>query len=91
MSDFTELFSYNFVTPSPGAGNPRPPLDTTEAIRLISMELRVSKIEPPGPDDGQDLPIVYFVGISKSVHQNWDPNANSGIRGAYSAMMGTEM
>lgn len=45
------------------------------------MEIRVTKVEPPGPDDGQELPVVHFKGVSRSMHSNWDPNANSGIRG----------
>lgn len=43
----------------------------------------MTKIEPPGPNDGQELPVVYFEGVSKSMHSSWDPNANSGIRGSH--------
>ncbi|KAI9746333.1 MAG: hypothetical protein M1818_000045 [Claussenomyces sp. TS43310] len=75
------LFHYNFVDNNPPALLPRPPLDTGEAIRLILMELTVTKIEPPGEDDGQALPIVHFEGTSRSMHLSFDPNANSNIRG----------
>jgi len=46
------------------------------------MELHATKIEPPGEDDGQSLPVVHFKGTSRSMHQSWDPNANSNIRGS---------
>lgn len=59
----------------------RPPIDTQEAIRLIVLKLRVTKIVPPGEDDGQALPVVHFKGSSRSMHASWDPNANSTLRG----------
>lgn len=45
------------------------------------MELRVSHKEDPGPNDGQDYPVVHFTGTARSLHASWDPNANSNIRG----------
>ncbi|KAH8811386.1 hypothetical protein F5884DRAFT_749771 [Xylogone sp. PMI_703] len=81
MVDFNDLFAYNFNVPQPGPDEPRAPLDTTEAIRLIVMELEATKIEAPGEDDSQDLPIVHFKGVSRPMHTSWDPNANSAIRG----------
>jgi hypothetical protein len=45
------------------------------------MELRPVRTEAPGPDDGQALPVVYFEGTARSMHTQWDPNANSRIRG----------
>ncbi|KAJ5053998.1 uncharacterized protein L3040_000286 [Drepanopeziza brunnea f. sp. 'multigermtubi'] len=79
--DFHELFAYNFTNPATPTDRPRPALQTTEAIRLISMELRVTHTEPPGPDDGQELPVVFFEGISRSLHSPRDVNANSNIKG----------
>ncbi|KAL2068986.1 hypothetical protein VTL71DRAFT_15324 [Oculimacula yallundae] len=79
--DFHDLFAYNFAIPNMPADIPRPALQTIEAIRLISMELRVTHTEDPGPDDGQSHPVVYFEGVSRSLHSEWDPNANSNIRG----------
>lgn len=38
--------------------------------------------EPPGPDDGQELPVVFFEGSSRSLHSAWDVNANSKIKGS---------
>jgi hypothetical protein len=46
------------------------------------MELRAVRTEAPGPDDGQELPVVYFEGTAKSMHTQWDPNANSRVRGS---------
>ena len=59
----------------------RDPLDTQEAIRLIVMKIRVTKLEAPGKDDGQELPVVHFSGTSRSMHSSWDPNANSVLEG----------
>jgi len=79
--DFTELFAYNFASERPPDREPRPPLDTIEAIRIIVMEVRMTKIEAPAPEDNQNLPVVHFSGTSRSTHEPWDPNANSNIRG----------
>ena len=57
------------------------PIDTTEAIRLIIMEISADKISEPGENDGKDLPVVHFHGTSRSMHSQWDPNANSHIKG----------
>lgn len=76
------MFAYNFTTGQPEPDQPRPALNTTEAIRLITMEIRATKSEPPGPDDGQELPVIHFEGVSKSsMNTSWDPNANSTISG----------
>lgn len=79
--DFAELFAYNFASERPLDGEPRPPLDTIEEIRIIVMEVRMTKIDAPGPGDNPSLPVVHFSGMSHSTHEPWDPNANSNIRG----------
>ncbi|XXG94263.1 hypothetical protein Hte_000517 [Hypoxylon texense] len=61
---------------------PRAPIDYGEATRLILMKVRVTRIEPPGPDDGQELPVVHFEGISRSLDDSYDENANSDLRGS---------
>jgi hypothetical protein len=78
--DYHDLFSFNFLHSVP-ADQPRDPINTREAIRIIRLKLRVSAIEPPGPEDGQDYPVVSFTGTSWSLHASWDANANSQIRG----------
>lgn len=81
--DYTDLHRFNFGAEHEVPDDePREPLDTEEAIRLITMRLTATKIEPPDPDDGQGLPVVYFTGLSRSMHAGWDPNANSSIRGS---------
>jgi hypothetical protein len=80
-TDYTELFSYNFSAAPPPFDQPREPLDTGEAIRLITMNLKVTTIEKPSPEDGQALPVVHFAGHSRSFHARWDPNGTSAIRG----------
>lgn len=81
LLDYNDLFAYNFTTDFGTDVRPRPPLDITEAIRLIVMELHVTEIEEPGEDDGKDLPVVHFRGSARSMHDNWDPNANSNVKG----------
>lgn len=94
--DFHDLHHYNF-SHDPGANVPRPPIDTTEAIRLIIMELTVTSIcaagtpEGPGPNDDPAWPVVYFTGLSRSMHASFDPNANSNIRGRVSVTLGGEV
>ena len=78
--DYTELFSFNFSSQQNDL-QPRPPLDTEEAFRLIICKLNVTKIEEPGEGEGKGLPVVWFDGKSSSLRPSWDPNANSRIRG----------
>ncbi|KAH7303726.1 hypothetical protein B0I35DRAFT_383555, partial [Stachybotrys elegans] len=47
------FYSHRYVQP--------PEIDRTQ------MRIYVTKIEPPGPNDGQALPVVHFAGISKRV------------------------
>ncbi|CAN8102141.1 unnamed protein product [Discula destructiva] len=80
--DFNDFFAYNF----PQHDNlpdhlPRPIIDEIEALRLIIVKLHVTKVEPPGPEDGQSRPVVHFEGISRSLDSSLDDNANSDIRG----------
>lgn len=80
--DYNDLFAFNFLScESIPDDQPRHPLETQEAFRLIIMKLTVTKIKPPGEDEGQALPIVHFKGSSAAVRPPWDPNAVSKIRG----------
>ena len=79
--DYTELYNFNFGGDQPESGQPRKPINTDEATRLITMKIQVTKIELPGEDDGQELPVVHFKGTSSSIRPSWDPNANSKIKG----------
>ena len=81
--DYTELYDFNFDSESISDEEPRPPISTEEAIRLITMKLRVTKIEAPDEEDGQGLPVVHFTGVASSVRPSFDPNANSKTRGAH--------
>ncbi|KAL8653944.1 MAG: hypothetical protein Q9226_003634 [Calogaya cf. arnoldii] len=80
--DYRELFTFNFSENQPPPGQPRAPIDTEEAIRFIIVKLQVTKIEKPGEDDGQELPVVHFKGNSYSALPPVDANANSKIRGS---------
>lgn len=76
--DYTELYDFNFASSYPPSTQPRPALDTEEAIRIITMRLRLTKVKP-SKDGG--LPVVHFKGGSSSYRPSFDPNANSEIRG----------
>ena len=83
--DYNDFFSYNFpIGDLIAPDTPRPPIDVGEATRLIVMRIFVTSIEPPGPDDGQELPVVHFKGVSSSLDDSMDENANSALRGELS-------
>lgn len=80
--DYNDFFSYNFpMGPLIEPQVNRQPLDVGEAARMIVMKVHVTSIEPPGPDDGQALPVVHFKGVSRSLDDSWDENGNSSLRG----------
>lgn len=81
--DYTDFFEFNFVPNQYVPPHvPRRAIDYGEATRLILMRISVTKIESPGPDDGQALPVVHFRGASQSLDDvSWDENANSDLRG----------
>lgn len=79
--DYTELYDFNFGGDHPERDQPRKPIDTEEATRLITMKIQVTKVEAPSEGDGQRLPVVHFKGTSSSIRPSWDPNANSKIKG----------
>lgn len=78
--DYTDLYAFNFEPPLPD-DQEQGPIDTQEAIRLITLKIRVSAIEDAGPDEMPGTKVVHFIGTSRSMHTSWDPNANSRIRG----------
>ena len=84
--DYTDLYEFNFAGDQPKPDRPREPINTEEATRLITMKLQATKIEAPGEDDGQKLPVVHFQGKSSSIRPSWDPNANSKIKGSISSL-----
>jgi hypothetical protein len=67
--DYTDLYAFNFETAPPPDNEPRDPIDTQEATRLITIKLYVTKIE----QRFGKLPIVHFNGRSRSMHTHWDP------------------
>ncbi|KAI3331333.1 hypothetical protein F4824DRAFT_475427 [Ustulina deusta] len=80
--DYTDFFAYNFgAEAQPPPHVPRPSIDVGQATRLILMRIFVTGIEKPGPKDGQDLPVVHFKGVSRSMDQSFDENADSDLRG----------
>jgi hypothetical protein len=80
--DYNDFFAFNFSPDHELPANvPRRAIDVGEATRLILMKLRVTSIEPPGPEDGQALPVVHFKGVSRGLDNDYDSNANSDIRG----------
>ncbi|KAI0523685.1 hypothetical protein F5B22DRAFT_409150 [Xylaria bambusicola] len=80
--DYTDFFAYNFGSDEqPPPHVPRPSIDVGQATRLIIMRIFVTSIEKPGPEDGQELPVVHFKGVSRSLDQSFDENADSDLRG----------
>lgn len=83
--DYNDFYRFNFSDSRPlPLSTSRPPITTQEAIRLITLKLHVTKIEPPQPHTPHSLPTVHFKGTSRSMHSHWDPNANSTIVGTVS-------
>ncbi|KAI8158631.1 hypothetical protein K4K49_004576 [Colletotrichum sp. SAR 10_70] len=79
--DYNDFFGYNFPLDDQMPREvPRPALDVGEATRLIVMKIHVTDVQPPGEQDGKDLPVVHFEGISRSIDDSWDENANSDLR-----------
>lgn len=62
---------------------PRPALNARGATRLIVMKLEVTSIEDPEPEDGQDLPVVHFKGVSRPLDDTMYESASSDLRGMY--------
>ncbi|KAI2635396.1 hypothetical protein GGS21DRAFT_515634 [Xylaria nigripes] len=80
--DYSDFFAYNFESHTDIEPHvPLPPLFDGEALRLILMRIFVTRIEKPSPEDGQDLPVVHFKGVARSLDQNFDENADSDIKG----------
>ncbi|KAI1656709.1 hypothetical protein F4813DRAFT_121884 [Daldinia decipiens] len=80
--DYTDFHLYNFAEGAQLPRDiPRPALDVGQATRLILMRIRVTSIEPPGPEDGQELPVVHFKGISQPLDDSYNDNANSDLKG----------
>ncbi|KAI0203774.1 hypothetical protein F4808DRAFT_415702 [Astrocystis sublimbata] len=81
--DYTDFFAYNFHAANlPDPLIPRPAINYGQATRLILMRIFVTSVEKPGESDGQELPVVHFKGISRSLDQAFDENADSDIRGS---------
>ncbi|KAK1699755.1 F-box domain-containing protein [Colletotrichum godetiae] len=80
--DYNDFFHYNFPVGEavPPVEVQRPPLDVGEATRIILMKMHVVDVQPPGEEDGKELPVVHFHGLSRSVDDSWDDNAHSQLR-----------
>ncbi|KAL8745261.1 MAG: hypothetical protein Q9190_002591 [Brigantiaea leucoxantha] len=79
--DYSDLFSFNFSPDQPPIDRPRHPINTEEAIRFITMSIRVTKLTEPGEEDGRHLPVAHFSGKSSLIRPLGDPHTSSGIRG----------
>jgi hypothetical protein len=79
--DYSDFFHFNFTTRNVPDSVTMPPLHAGEATRLIIMEVKVVRIDPPGPDEHPDWPIVHYEGQSRSLDDIFDDNANSDLRG----------
>lgn len=88
--DYSDFFTYNFGSQQLPPHVPSPSINLGQATRLILMRIFVTAIEKPGPEDGQDLPVVHFKGVSRSLEQSFDENANSGLRGTVFPIRGVK-
>ncbi|KAJ2983371.1 hypothetical protein NUW58_g6262 [Xylaria curta] len=79
--DYSDFFAFNFGNVELPRYISRPSISARQATRIIRMHIIVTDIEDPGPEDGQDLPVVNFKGISTAIDQSVDENANSDLRG----------
>ncbi|KAI4145050.1 MAG: hypothetical protein LQ340_006442 [Diploschistes diacapsis] len=84
--DYSELYTYNFGfvpedTPLLDPSEPRWPLNTDEAIRMIVMHVKVTGREAAGPGDAPGTPVVHFAGVSRPRYAYWDANATANVKG----------
>jgi hypothetical protein len=81
--DYQYFYRFNFgvAADTIPEDQPREPISPQEAIRHIIMHLKVVKVETPGQEDNQALPVVHFTGDSHILNAFWDPNTNSKLRG----------
>lgn len=84
--DWMNLQAFNFGGEEIPDNEDREPCRDHEAIRMIVLKLRVTKIADPIEDDHPDFPVVHFQGTSRSMHMAFDPNTNSRIRGRIRGM-----
>lgn len=88
--DYRDFFHFNFPEGDTiPAEMPQRPLNEEEETRLVIMKLHVTRIEPPSEDDHPEYPVVHFEGISHSMDNPWDDNANSNLRGEMSSLYST--
>lgn len=81
--DHSDFIRFNFSNMGIVTHNiPRPPLDRGEATRLILMDLEVTRIEPPGPNDDQGFPVVHFKGVSRSFDTDFVEDVHSTLSGS---------
>ncbi|KAK7218511.1 hypothetical protein V2G26_006514 [Clonostachys chloroleuca] len=81
--DHSDFIRFNFSNMGIVTHNiPRPPLDRGEATRLILMDLEVTRIEPPGPNDDREFPVVHFKGVSRSFDTDFIEDVHSTLSGS---------
>ncbi|PKS08964.1 hypothetical protein jhhlp_003577 [Lomentospora prolificans] len=52
-----------------------------QGVSHMVMNLKVTAIEDPSPDDSPDLPVVHFSGFSRHLYHPNDPDISSDIEG----------
>ncbi|KAJ4300499.1 hypothetical protein N0V88_003174 [Collariella sp. IMI 366227] len=80
FADYSDFFSFNAPFQQALPNHPRGPLIADQATRLIIMRIRTTKIEPPGPGDHPDYPVVHFEGISRPL-DGLNNDVDSELRG----------
>ncbi|KAF3767722.1 hypothetical protein M406DRAFT_328781 [Cryphonectria parasitica EP155] len=81
--DYNDYYAFNFPPHDLLPDHvPRPSLDETEATRVLVMKIWVTKVDPPGPEDHQDYPVVHLKGITRSLDASWPDSGSSNLKGS---------
>lgn len=86
--DYNDFLAFNFarglaVPPD----MPRRPIPVGEATRLILMQIHVTEVRAPAPEDKVQMPVVHFEGISRMVDEGMDDTMHNHIHGKHAASL----
>lgn len=84
--DYNDFLAFNFarglaVPPD----MPRRPIPVGEATRLILMQVHVTEVHDPKPEDAVQMPVVHFEGISRMIDEGMEDTMHNHIHGKLAA------
>lgn len=56
-----------------------------EATRLILMQVHVTEVHDPEPEDKVQMPVVHFAGISRMIDEGMEDTMHNHIHGKLAA------